>query len=507
MLGNNNSNDNNNNLYNIETGKKQRFIGVTPIPRKYKSSIKRRDTNNNTGLQQISLIESLKYKQNRVRPHKSQFDDVTKKWKHGINKDRIEKEYQERKRLHELKLKRLNESKVKEEQKRLYPKTLIMPYKFDILLTKFVAFETSIQMYNDRSVFCIPFDDIKNSVQIITKKTFKLADLQQIWYIFPKYYNISYKYVSKHHAIKKEWKLCVTAIDYDPTKSNNNNNSNDDEKANNIQSIGTKFMTISKRNKRKKYFEYYLIKYIAKVHNKWIKDNILIEFDPLIRGEWHKNFDLDSITDIPLKNIDKINLNNNNNKITKIIKKNEINRDNLIKKERQRIVNKINKYNTKSIFNRINESENESESEIPIHLRHLSPSIIARIKTKEKLNNNNNTSKTINNKIISVKSNKIDDAILQNRYQKMPYYINLIRGIYVSLKKSSMEYGKLVELTQKRHKNPLISKQEIYDQLNMLSQLKYTIFTIKQGNSIKIAKFNKNADMKPLYKYIQSNIK
>mmetsp|Transcript_14944 Transcript_14944/g.23352 ORF Transcript_14944/g.23352 Transcript_14944/m.23352 type:complete len:142 (-) Transcript_14944:190-615(-) len=123
---------------------------------------------------------------------------------------------------------------------------------------------------------------------------------------------------------------------------------------------------------------------------------------------------------------------------------------------------------------------------IPDHLKHLSPSLIAKIRAKQQ---NKVSAKSIQC-IKSKQHSEVDEE--QCRLQQLPYLVNLMRGIYVSLKKSSMSCNDLISLIKKRHRNHHLLGEEIWKQLQILDGLKSKFFKIRQGATVKVARLNKS---------------
>ena len=99
--------------------------------------------------------------------------------------------------------------------------------------------------------------------------------------------------------------------DSDDNDNDNDDNNNDDivkkpplnhkkTRKEKLNEIGIKFLKISKLKQRENVFRLRLIKYVKYYHQKWLNDNIIIEFDPFQTRKWHKRFDLENITNIKL---------------------------------------------------------------------------------------------------------------------------------------------------------------------------------------------------------------
>jgi len=94
----------------------------------------------------------------------------------------------------------------------------------------------------------------------------------------------------------------------------------------------------------------------------------------------------------------------------------------------------------------------------------------------------------------------------QYRLQQLPYLVNLMRGIFIQMKKSGMAVNELVKVIRKRHRNIHVLDAEIWKQLQMLDSLKSRFFYIKQGKMMKIAKLNKRIPTKEVLDEINSRM-
>merc|ERR1712244_144418 len=71
-----------------------------------------------------------------------------------------------------------------------------------------------------------------------------------------------------------------------------------------------------------------------------------------------------------------------------------------------------------------------TKTAIPKHLQHLSPTFVAKIRAKSQ-----NKIKMVTTKALKSKEEyEADDE--QYRLQQLPYLVNLLRGIYIQMKKS-----------------------------------------------------------------------
>merc|ERR1712157_273039 len=150
--------------------------------------------------------------------------------------------------------------------------------------------ESTLALYQRKNSFFVHYQNIQNSVQKICKKTFSETDLQRILTIIPDFYHI-------------QW-----------TANINKNKGDSEDSDDKLRGIGLKFLKITKLKEREKVFRIRLIQYVASHHKQYLIDNILVQFDPLQTGKWHKRFDLENVEDIklspfpikPKKNMDEI---------------------------------------------------------------------------------------------------------------------------------------------------------------------------------------------------------
>merc|ERR1712130_16203 len=230
---------------------------------------------------------------------------------------------------------------------------------------------------------------------------------------------------------------------------------------------------------RERIFRLRLIQYVAFHHKQWINDNILVEFDPLETGKWHKQFDLENVEDIKLSPFP-LKPNKNVDQIEKMIETQQ-------QKLKEVVANEIEKAKQQK---NDDDAVSCSKLAIPKHLQHLSPTFVAKIRAKNK----NKIKMATTKRLKSKEEYEADDE--QYRLQQLPYLVSLIRGIYVQMKKSGMACNELVKVIRKRHRNHHVLDAEIWKQLQMLDALKSKFFYIKQGKLIKIAKLNKKIPTK-----------
>jgi len=369
---------------------------------------------------------------------------------------------------------------------------LRLPNKWNILMQKFKALESAMGLYMRKSIFFVHYVNVRNAVQQICRKSMDDNDLQQIMSVVPDFYHVQWTANTNKLTKKKDLKLTLTAMDYDPfsdaqigqigTNKHDEDPFNVDKNDKNekLKDVGIKFLKVSKLKERENVFRLRLVQYVACRHKEWLNENVLAEFDPFESGEWHKRFDLENIRDIeqsPFPSKPKKNM----HEIERMISEQEKKLKDVVQKELEEA------------------KENLNEKSIPKHLQHLSPTFIAKIRAKKK------------NKIVTTKRLKTkkehDAEDEQYRLQQLPYLVGLMRGIYVSMKKSSMSCDDLVKVIKKRHRNVHVLNAEIWKQLQILAGLNSNFFKIKQGSRLKIAKLNKKIPTKQVLDEIKTKLK
>eukprot|EP01083_Nonionella_stella_P069036 183733_1 len=350
---------------------------------------------------------------------------------------------------------------------------LPLPIKWRILFDKFNALESTLALYMRKNSFFVHYQNIEHSVQQITKKKFDKKDIQRMLSVVPDFFHIQWTATNNATSGKKELKLTLTAMDCDPFAENANDDSKKKGKNDKLRHIGIRFLKIAKLKERENVFRLRLIQYVAHHHKQYLTENAMIEFDPFETGKWHKRFDLENVKDIEISPLP-LKPTKDEDEIAKMIK------------EQQRKLNEI----VQNEIEKAKENDNEKakEVDIPSNLRGLSPTFIAKIRAKKK------------NKIVTTKRLKSKQEIerdeRQFRLQQLPYLVSLVRGIYVSMRKSSMSCNDLVSLIKKRHRNIHLMGAEIWKQLQLLDSLDSKFFKIRQGPVIKVAKLNKKVATK-----------
>ena len=392
--------------------------------------------------------------------------------------------------------------------------SLSLPLKWTILIEKFNALESTMALYQRKSMFYVHYQNVSNSVRQICKKKFMQRDLQEIVSIIPDFYHLQWTPYIDKVTHKKDMRLTLTAMDYDPYSDqqiedpfsshnqHSDHNENDDENItekkkgtkDRMNEIGIRFLKVSKLKEREKVFRVRLVQYLVFHHRQFLIDNDLVEFNPLDTGKWHRKFDLENVNEIeisPLPQREKKGA----DEIEKMINEQKKRLEDIVQKEMERA-----KEEEKMKKELANDPMMGKAMVIPKHLSHLSPTMVARIRAKEK-GKTMVTTKSLH----SAKEKAVDDE--HYRLQQLPYLVTLVRGIYVSSRKSSMACNDLIALVKKRHRNKHILGKEIWAQLQLLGDLKSRLFIIKQGAMVKVARLNKKVSTKEVLDEIQKKIK
>lgn len=388
--------------------------------------------------------------------------------------------------------------------------SLPLPLKWTVLLQKFNALESTLALYQRKNMFFVHYQSIANAVRQICKKQFVHHDLQEIISIVPDFYHLQWTPFEDKVTKKKGLRLTLTAMDYDPYsdrqiqdpfhRHNDNDGGGDDavqKEKDRRNEIGVRFLKVSKLKEREKVMRVRLVQYLEFHHRQFLADNVLVEFDALETGRWHRRFDLEHVADIELSPLPQREKKGADD-IEKMIAEQKRKMDDIVRKELER---------AKEAEALKQELQNDpmmgKAMVVPKHLSHLSPTMMARIraKTKGKSMKNIVTAKTL----LSAKEKAADDK--EHRLQQLPYLVTLIRGIYVSARKSSMACDDLIALIRKRHRNHHVQSAEIWEQLQIIATLKARFFLIKQGPMVKVAKLNKKVRTKEVLDEIQQKIK
>ena len=382
-------------------------------------------------------------------------------------------------------------------------RALPLPLKWTILIQKFNALESTLALYQRKSMFYVHHQNIVHSVRQIVKKSFTQRDLQEIVSIVPDFYHLQWTPFEDKVTHKKGTRLTVTAMDYDPFTDqqiddpfNRTDLDSEDivqkQDKDRMNEIGIRFLKVTKLREREKVFRVRLVQYLCHHHQQFLEENVLVEFDPLQTGKWHRTFDLENVTDIeisPLPQREKKGV----DEIERMIKEQKEKMDAIVQREMEK---------AKEAESLKNDPMMGKAMVVPKHLSHLSPTMVARIRAKER-------GKTM----VSTKSlcpgkkgaELVDDE--QYRLQQLPYLVTLLRGIYVAGRKSSMACNDLIALVKKRHRNHHVVGGEIWKQLQILGNLKSRFFVIKQGPMVKVARLNKKVSTREVLDEIQRKIK
>jgi len=402
---------------------------------------------------------------------------------------------------------------------------LPLPLKWTLLKRKFSALESMLSLFMRKNSFFVDFEQIEHSVQSVTKKKFSRRDLQQILSVVPDFYHVQWTACVDKMSHRKQLKLSLTALEYDPycdqqtdalafgddvDKTDKRNTNKQESKLDKVGSkldkvgskldkVGTKFLKVSKLTEREHVFRHRLIELLAQHHRRWLCDRELIEFDPLQTGKWHPNFELESVREIELTALP-CQPQKSTNEIERMIAAQKAKLQRAIDAEMERLQSKSKGDKEQT------QEQKKKELVIPSHLKHLSPSLILKIRAKQQ------HKQSVNAKELHVLRSKCGDSSNDNsgeeksRWQQLPYVVQLMRGIYVSMKKSSLPCNELVQLIKRRHRNPHVIHAEIWKQLQMLSKLECDFFIIKQGSMVKVAKINKNVATKDVLQEINGKI-
>ena len=270
---------------------------------------------------------------------------------------------------------------------------LRLPLKYKQLLYMFNSLEQAINL-NKISLKnnLNTFDNIRANVEYITGHSFNLTNLQQILYIVPHFYIL--KYIEKtnkqtfqvNNSLNKDYDLLIDIpkdhkqrISTDYPSDFNFLTINYYKENDNTFSPEYNSLSVKETKTRKEIFRNILNRIVNIYHKEYLKkNNITINFDPLIQKTWYHSFDPDlECPGIPLFEIpqppNKISVFENT--IMKNDLKNQIMKDalSLIKKDSNN--SSISKSNTaSSSVNGINMN------------KYVSKSFLEKIRAKEKAN-------------------------------------------------------------------------------------------------------------------------
>ena len=288
----------------------------------------------------------------------------------------------------------LSDIKYKYEELITKPRELRLPVKYKNLYQTFLSLEQTICLNKIREKNQLnTFDNIRNSVENVTKHSFNMKTLQQILYIVPHFYIL--KYIEKkkdstfnmNDVLNKDYDLLIDIPkDYEERISKNYPENFEFLSINYYDTKSDEFcpcdrpLKLKESMKRKDIFKNILQRIVNLYHDKYLKrKNIKLGFDPLIEKTWHHNFNPDEeCSDIPLFEIPLPP--NKSSVFQDTIMKNDI--KNEIMKDALSMINKSN--------DEINASQNlnlKNNNITPIKNKYVSQKFLEKIRAKEKANN------------------------------------------------------------------------------------------------------------------------
>jgi len=288
----------------------------------------------------------------------------------------------------------LSDIKYKYEELINKPRELRLPVKYKNLYQTFLSLEQTICLNKIREKNQLnTFDNIRNSVENVTKHSFNMKTLQQILYIVPHFYIL--KYIEKkqdstfniNDVLNKDYDLLIDIPkDYEERISKNYPENFEFLSINYYDTKSDEFcpcdkpLNLKESMKRKDIFKNILQRIVNLYHDKYLKrKNIRLGFDPLIEKTWHHSFNPDEeCEDIPLFEIPLPP--NKSSVFQDTIMKNDI--KNEIMKDALSMINKSN--------DEVNSSQNlnlKNKNITPIKNKYVSQKFLEKIRAKEKANN------------------------------------------------------------------------------------------------------------------------
>ncbi|XP_063723235.1 DNA replication factor Cdt1-like [Symsagittifera roscoffensis] len=168
---------------------------------------------------------------------------------------------------------------LKPSNKDLFPvcPTLPLPAKYELLVEKFTALETSAQMLYNRKERC-EFDKLITAVEQITERNFMLSDLTKIMYVLPDAYEVSWEKKYKCMMTKSfSWALTLSPK---------------------FSELKEQFVA-SDMLARKSKFLRNLIDLVHTEHNQYLKSlNPKLVIDNTKIKRWHPKFALEKVVDV-----------------------------------------------------------------------------------------------------------------------------------------------------------------------------------------------------------------
>ena len=327
------------------------------------------------------------------------------------------------------------------------PRELRLPLKYKQLFNTFMSLEQTISLNKIReSNQMNTFDNIRNSIESVTKHTFNMKVLQQILYVVPHFYIL--KYIEKkkrstfniNDSFNKDYDLIIDIPDDFNERINKNYPENFNFLSINYHDINSnefnpcyKSLTLKESMKRKEIFKNILNRIVNVFHNKYLsKKNIKINFDPLVEKTWEHNFDPDvECEDLPLFEIPLPP--NKCSVFQDTIMKNDI--KNEIMKDALSMVNKSNNEEEKNASQNLNSNSNINNNSITAPKnKYVSQKFLEKIRAKEKANN---VIKEINDYNLFHNSFKDSNAIYKEILMQMKTVL--------IVNKKSMELSKVSE--------------------------------------------------------------
>ena len=276
------------------------------------------------------------------------------------------------------------------------PRELRLPIKYKNIYQSFLSLEQTICLNKIREKNQLnTFDNIRNSVENVTKHSFNMKTLQQILYIVPHFYIL--KYIEKKNnttfnindELSKDYDLLIDIPnDYDERESKNYPGDFDFLSINYYGLKSEEFcpcertLNIKESMKRKDIFKNILNKIVNVYHDKYLKrKKINPGFDPLIEKTWYHGFDPDEeCEDIPLFEIPLPP--SKSSVFQETIMKNDIRNE--IMKDALSMINKPNNEDKASQNLNLNNNNNNIT---PPKNKYVSQKFLEKIRAKEKANN------------------------------------------------------------------------------------------------------------------------
>ena len=288
----------------------------------------------------------------------------------------------------------LSDIKYKYEELINKPRELRLPIKYKNLYQTFLSLEQTICLNKIREKNQLnTFDNIRKSVENVTKHSFNMKTLQQILYVVPHFYIL--KYIEKKNdstftindVLNKNYDLLIDIPKDFEERIKKNYPDNFEFLSINYYDIKSELFCPCDRSldlkeciKRKDIFKNILQRIVNVYHDKYLKKKkIRLGFDPLIEKTWYHSFNPDEeCEDIPLFEIPLPP--NKSSVFQDTIMKNDI--KNEIMRDALSMINKSN--------NEMNSSQNlnlKNKNITPIKNKYVSQNFLEKIRAKEKANN------------------------------------------------------------------------------------------------------------------------